>query len=196
VTWNVANKNGFDGFFTDKLDSAADTDFTGSYIANNTANSNGGAGFDSFRTYISQWAHNTGNSNGEEGFYLDVPASDTVNGNSGRHNGDSGFVFNDTIPAFCQSAVRGPFGNCDATEIQFNTGVGNGDFGFWADSLQSSTMNAANNNGTSPTDCVNVNCVAHLASIHPSSIFLTYAHTKTEQAAPAHIAAPAPPPHH
>jgi hypothetical protein len=196
VTWNLANNNGGDGFYTEKLDSSEGSDFTGSTVANNTATGNGGAGFDSYRTYISTWGpHNWSAGNGGEGFYFWAPAADTVVSNTGTMNHEDGFTF-DGMDAGCNTT--GPLGFCDPQTVNHNTGTHNAEFGFWAQHVTVSSSNLAAGNGTAPLNCVNVVCVSHLASVKPGGGFLKSHDPDVEQvqAAPAKPGKPHNNPHH
>ena len=158
-TGNLAKGNGGDGAYFDKADAAEGSSGAGSTISGNAFLGNGGDGMDMYRTYVSHVFHNTANGNGVDGYDFNRPAADMINGNIGNGNGEDGITiyWDDT----CE--VVGPFFGCDPQWVSYNTFTHNFDFGAYADDLVSSTGNVANHNGTSPNDCVNVNCQAHAA---------------------------------
>jgi hypothetical protein len=165
VTGNVAKQNYNDGFFTEKADASeacfvSDNPCVGSLFSNNNGSGNGDNGFQSIRTYLSQWAHNTFNSNHSSGMWFFEPAADKINGNTTSFNHEDGLTIDEN--GSCE--VTGPLGFCDPQFVNYNTFTFNHEFGAFSNHIVVSALNVAHNNGTSPVDCVNVQCVSHLGA--------------------------------
>jgi parallel beta-helix repeat protein len=124
---NVSRFNFDDGFYFYEL---GDTSNYGgpsgsldgwNTISGNTAQHNGGEGFDDYYSAGETYTNNTATSNSDSGFYLDYPIGATVKSNTSTYNVDEGFDFEDNYAEYAPSSVWG------------NTAEYNADYGFYGD---------------------------------------------------------------